>query len=118
MEERRNNKRFGPIPVKEGDTYEVEIEGIGEKGDGIARVNGYVIIVPNVQKGDQVKVKVNAVRGKVSFGEVIETTGKASKKTEEDEDEDSMDEDSDDSDSEDDEDEDEDTDEDVDEEEK
>lgn len=80
MQERRNNKRFGPIPVKEGDTYEVEIEGIGEKGDGIARVNGYVIIVPNVQKGDNVKVKVNAVRGKVSFGEVLEKTEKASGK--------------------------------------
>jgi len=63
--------RFGAIPVKEGDIYDVEIEGIGEKGDGIARVNNYVIIVPNVQKGDKVKVKINAVRGKVSFGEVI-----------------------------------------------
>lgn len=65
-------KKKAPIPVKEGEIYDVEIEGIGEKGDGIARVNGYVIIVPNVQKGDKVKVKVNAVRGKVSFGEVIE----------------------------------------------
>src|SRR3989344_4737623 len=68
---RRPNSRFGDIPVKEGDTYDVEIEGIGEKGDGIAKIKGYVIIVPNVKKGDKVKVKVNAVRGKVSFGEVI-----------------------------------------------
>lgn len=61
----------GPIPVKEGDTYDVTIEGIGEKGDGIAKINGYVIIVPRVKKGDRVKVRVNAVRGKVSFGEVV-----------------------------------------------
>ena len=54
-----------------GEIYDVEIEGIGEKGDGIAKIKGYVIIVPNVKKGDKVKVKVNAVRGKVSFGEVI-----------------------------------------------
>ena len=64
-------KAFGPIPVKEGDTYDVEIEGIGDKGDGIAKVQGYVIVVPNVKKGDRVKVKVNAVRGRVSFGEAI-----------------------------------------------
>ncbi len=72
-ESRGNRPRGGrgPIPVKEGDTYDVEIEGIGEKGDGIAKVNGYVIIVPGVKKGDMVKVRVNAVRGKVSFGEVI-----------------------------------------------
>ena len=64
-------KSFGPIPVKEGDVYDVEIEGIGDKGDGIAKIQGYVIVVPNVKKGDKVKVKVNAVRGRVSFGEVI-----------------------------------------------
>ena len=72
MDQDNNRKsRFGPIPVKEGDEYDVTIEGIGEKGDGIAKVQGYVIIVPNVQKGENVKVKVKAVRGKVSFGEVI-----------------------------------------------
>jgi len=70
-------KSFGPIPVKEGDVYDVEIEGIGDKGDGIAKVQGYVIVIPNVKKGDHVKVKVNAVRGKVSFGEVVgEATAK------------------------------------------
>ncbi len=70
MQENRKS-RFGAIPVQEGQEYDVEIEGIGEKGDGIAKINGYVVIVPNVQKGDRVKVKVNAVRGKVSFAEVI-----------------------------------------------
>ena len=72
-----NNTRFGPVPVKEGEIHEVTIEGIGQKGDGIARIKGYVVVVPNVQKGDIVKVKIKAVRGKVSFGEVLETTGKA-----------------------------------------
>ena len=65
-----------PIPVKEGEEYEVIVEGIGAKGDGIARYNGYVIVVPGVEKGDKVKVKVDAVRGKVSFGTVLEKLGK------------------------------------------
>src|SRR3989339_542560 len=72
--------RFGPVPVKEGQEYDVEIEGIGEKGDGIAKIEGYVVIVPNVKKGDTVRVKINAVRGRVSFGEVI---GQASGKKKE-----------------------------------
>lgn len=74
MNESMNNsgrKRFGPVPVKEGEVYDVTIEGIGEKGDGIAKVRGFVIVVPNTQQGQNVKVKVTAVRGKVSFGEVI-----------------------------------------------
>jgi predicted RNA-binding protein with TRAM domain len=77
MERNNRKSRFGPIPVKEGEEQEVTIEGIGEKGDGIAKVQGYVIIVPNTQKGERVKVKIKAVRGKVSFAEVIEKLGTA-----------------------------------------
>ena len=67
-----------PVPVKEGEEYEVTIEGIGEKGDGIAKIEGFVIVVPNTQKGQKVRVKVNAVRGKVSFAEVVKNLGEAS----------------------------------------
>src|SRR3989344_4924225 len=77
--------RFGQIPVKEGDIYDVTIEGIGEKGDGIAKIQGYVIIVPNVKKGEKVKVKVNAVRGRVSFGEVIGKSATGGEETNEEE---------------------------------
>ncbi len=62
---------FGPVPVKEGETYDVTIEGIGEKGDGIAKIQGFVIVVPKTQQGQRVKVRITAVRGKVSFGEVV-----------------------------------------------
>ena len=65
------------VPVKEGQEYDVTIEGIGEKGDGIAKIEGFVIIVPGTQKGQKVKVKINAVRGKVSFGEVVKTLGES-----------------------------------------
>jgi predicted RNA-binding protein with TRAM domain len=73
FQQRRRFSPQEPIPVKEGEIYEVTIEGIGEKGDGIAKVQGFVIIVPHTQQGQRVKVKVTAVRGKVSFGEVVET---------------------------------------------
>jgi len=63
------------VPVKEGQEYDVTIEGIGEKGDGIAKIEGFVIVVPGTQKGQKVRVKVNAVRGKVSFAEVVKTLG-------------------------------------------
>ncbi len=71
FDDRGNNfqrRRFSPqapIPVREGETYEVTIEGIGEKGDGIAKIQGFVIIVPHTQQGQRIKVKVTAVRGKV-----------------------------------------------------
>lgn len=58
-------------PVKVGDEVEVKIEGVGGKGDGIAKVNGFVIFVPGTKQGDTVKVKITKVFRKVGFGEVI-----------------------------------------------
>ncbi|MFB6352558.1 MAG: TRAM domain-containing protein [Halobacteriales archaeon] len=62
----------GP-PVAEGETVEVEIEDIGEQGDGIARVGpGYIVFVPDTDIGDRVTVEVTQVRENFAFGEVIE----------------------------------------------
>ncbi|MBI2665049.1 TRAM domain-containing protein [Candidatus Woesearchaeota archaeon] len=58
-------------PVNVGDTYDVEIESVGGKGDGIARIKGFVLFVPKVKKGDQVKIKVTKVLPKVGFAEVV-----------------------------------------------
>ncbi len=59
-------------PVKSGETYEVSINAVGEKGDGIARVKGFVLFVPSVKKGDYVKIKVTKVLKNVGFAEVLE----------------------------------------------
>ena len=60
-------------PVTEGETRRVEIEDIGEQGDGITRVErGFVVIVPDTEKGERVRIKVTDVRENVAFGEVVE----------------------------------------------
>lgn len=59
-------------PVKAGETYEVAINAVGGKGDGIAKVKGFVLFVPSTQKGDYVKVKVTKVLQNVGFAEVVE----------------------------------------------
>lgn len=62
----------GPTPpVKVGEELDVTIEAVGEKGDGIAKKNGFVIFVPGVKAGQQVKIKVTRVLRKVGFGEVV-----------------------------------------------
>lgn len=59
------------VPVKVGEEYDVTIEAVGEKGDGIAKVKGFVVFVPGVSEGDNVKIKVTRVLRKVGFGEVV-----------------------------------------------
>jgi tRNA/tmRNA/rRNA uracil-C5-methylase (TrmA/RlmC/RlmD family) len=39
------NDDFGPKPVEAGKEYDVQITEISRKGDGIARVQGFVIFV-------------------------------------------------------------------------
>lgn len=59
------------VPVKQGDEFEVKIEAVGEKGDGLAKKDGFVIFVPNTKPGDTVRVRITRVLRKVSFAEVI-----------------------------------------------
>lgn len=59
-------------PVEENDIIDVEIMSIGEKGDGIAKINNFVIIVPNTVVDEQTKVKVTKVLNTVAFAEKIE----------------------------------------------
>ena len=60
-------------PVEDGETRIVDIEGIGDQGDGITRVErGFVVIVPGTDKGDRVRIQINQVRENVAFAEVIE----------------------------------------------
>jgi predicted RNA-binding protein with TRAM domain len=62
----------GP-PVVEGETRVVEIENLGEQGDGIARVErGFVVIVPETEPTERVKVEVTDVRDSVAFASVTE----------------------------------------------
>ena len=53
----------GPVPVKEGEEYEVDVEAVGRKGDGIAKIEGFIIFVPGAKAGDHVKVKIISVSG-------------------------------------------------------
>jgi predicted RNA-binding protein with TRAM domain len=60
-------------PVTEGDHRDVEIEDIGDQGDGITRVErGFVVIVPETDHGERVTVEITDVRQNVAFAEVVE----------------------------------------------
>jgi predicted RNA-binding protein with TRAM domain len=53
---------FGPsAPVETGKEYDVEIEDISKQGDGIARIEGFVIFVPETGVGDKSTIMVDKV---------------------------------------------------------
>jgi len=59
-------------PVTVGETYDVSITDIAKEGDGIARIEGFVIFVPAAKVGDNVKIKVNKVMRKFAIAEKVE----------------------------------------------
>ena len=50
-----------PKPVEVGKEYEVDVTDISRKGDGIARVQGFVVFVGNATVGNKIRIKVTEV---------------------------------------------------------
>lgn len=66
-----HEQRSPPLAV--GEERDVEIEDIGDQGDGIARVErGYVVIIPDTEHGERVTVEITDVQENVAFAEVVE----------------------------------------------
>lgn len=65
-------RRTMPKPVVLGQEYDVEISEISRRGDGLARIQGFVIFVPGTQKGDKVRIKITKIGRSYAIGEVVE----------------------------------------------
>ncbi len=71
--------RFPPKPVEVGKEYDVEIQETSRRGEGIARIKGLVVFVPNTKPGDKVKVRITRISRRFCEAEVV---GKGEAKTE------------------------------------
>jgi predicted RNA-binding protein with TRAM domain len=58
-------------PIQEGEEYEVKIEDVGKEGDGITRIEGFVVFVPESKVGEEIKVRITSVRRRFAFAEKI-----------------------------------------------
>ncbi len=65
-------KRRLTAPVRAGDELEVTIEAVGDEGDGIAKVEGFTLFVPDAEAGETVTVSVTDVKPRFGFAEVVD----------------------------------------------
>ncbi len=68
----RRNDNFGPKPVETGKEYDVQITEISRKGDGIARIQGFVIFVKNGKVGQNAKIRVVQVGNRFATAEIVD----------------------------------------------
>jgi predicted RNA-binding protein with TRAM domain len=60
-----------PKPVEVGKEYEVDVTEISRQGDGIARVQGFVVFVKNGKVSKNVKVKVEQVGDRFATASLV-----------------------------------------------
>ena len=61
-----------PAPVKEGEQYEADITELSSRGDGIAKIQGFIIFVSGAKTGDHVKFKVTRVAQRFAAAEIVQ----------------------------------------------
>ena len=59
-------------PVETGKEYTVDITDTGRSGDGIARIQGFIIFIKGAKVGDKnIKIKINSVGDRFATAEVV-----------------------------------------------
>ena len=64
-------------PVKVGEKHDVKIEDTAKQGDGIARISGLVVFVPNTKVNDSVKIEIKSIKRNCAVAEVVEASEEA-----------------------------------------
>jgi len=73
LSERRTPFRggFRPCPVEIGKDYDVEISETSRRGEGIARIKGFVVFVPETKPGDHVTIRINRIGRRCANATVV-----------------------------------------------
>src|SRR5271157_690437 len=61
-------------PVEVGKEYNVSISDTSKRGEGIARVDGFVVFVPGTKQGQNVRIKVTQVSDRFASGQVVQSS--------------------------------------------
>ena len=72
------------IPVKKNQEYIVDVIDNGFEGEGIAKIDGFTIFIPNAIKGEKLKILIVKVLSSHAFGKILEIINKSDKRIESD----------------------------------
>ncbi|MCL2143634.1 MAG: translation initiation factor IF-2 subunit beta [Methanomassiliicoccaceae archaeon] len=69
---KKSSKSDTSSELRSGDIIEILIHDVGKKGDGVGKMQNYLVIVPGTAKGARVKVKITNISGTTAFGSVTQ----------------------------------------------
>ncbi len=70
-------------PVEVGKEYDVTISDTSRRGEGIAKIDGFVIFVPGTKQGQTARIKISQVSNRYATGQVVEGSSTATAATSE-----------------------------------
>jgi predicted RNA-binding protein with TRAM domain len=69
-------------PVEVGKEYDVTISDTSRRGEGIAKIDGFVVFVAGTKQGQNVRIKVTQVSERFASGQVVQGSGAAASTSE------------------------------------
>jgi len=63
----------GPKPVEVGKEYDVTIAETSRKGDGVAKIDGFVIFVTGGKQGEKARIKITQVGPRFASATIVGT---------------------------------------------
>ena len=75
----RSSIAEGPKPVEVGKEYDVEITELSRRGDGLAKIQGFVVFVKGSKVGEKAKIKIETVGPRFATATVVVAVPEAAK---------------------------------------
>lgn len=72
-----------PKPIKIGEEHDVTITDVGAKGDGITKVDNFVVFVVNGKKGEKCRIRIKEVASKFAIAEKVGESSEPAEKPKE-----------------------------------
>jgi predicted RNA-binding protein with TRAM domain len=81
--DRRNSDSSGGSskPVELGKEYKVRIIDRSERGEGVARIEGFIVFIRGAKPGEELNVKITNVGARAATGEIVQPAGAAAPTT-------------------------------------
>src|SRR3989338_6766426 len=68
---RRNDDFDKPKPIKIGEEHDVKITDVGAKGDGITKIENFIVFVAGAKKGEECRIRIKEVASRFAIGEKV-----------------------------------------------